>query len=197
MLSPVEPRSRPPPLPQGKNLPPWDRQANSSIPWGTQREPHATKDHRALWARPRRLCFPPGQPPALPNPCQSLEERGVSLRPFLLLIKSWIRPDLSPGPSWSLEDQRSWFQKAQGPAWLGQRQVAWQVVTGLLAGFQALSSWALAVLWAETSQAGPLGREAEFPAGGQEWAGMGVLGPGSKLVAKRELCSAGCPPQLP
>lgn len=99
-------------------------------------------------------CFLPGQPPALSNPCWSLQERGVSLRPFLLLIKSWIRPDFSPGSSWSFKDQRGWYQKAQGPAWLGQRQAAWQVVTGLLAGFQAVFSWALAVLWGETSHAG-------------------------------------------
>lgn len=75
-----------------------------------------------------------------PNP---LEEREVSLCSFPLLIKFWIRPELSPGPSWSFRDQGSWDQKAQGAAWLRHGQVAWKVMTGLLAGSRLSSpgSW--------------------------------------------------------
>lgn len=125
-----------------------------------------------MWVWPLRPCNLPGQPLALPNPYQLPEEEGASFHLFRSLIKFCIRPDLSPGPSWSLRNQGGWYQKAQGAAWLRQRPVAWKVVTGLLPGLRALFSWVLAVLWAETSHEGyetlPTVKGSRVPCGEQE-----------------------------
>lgn len=134
------PQPHPPRVKQGKNLPPWGREANSSMLLGAaELAPDWEESPRPLGPAPRP-CSLPGQPPALPSPCQPQEEQAFFLSFWGLNSGSSQTPVQRSAGSGTREAGR---RKLRGASWLSQRQAAWKVTTrsaGWAPGFVLLGS---------------------------------------------------------